>query len=613
MSFKEKPNQSTSIIARRWKIYFSLVLATTVPFFLDTSASAQPSPDEGTTGEQTPSTKNIIYVNSWTGNDQIGQGNQRSPFKTITHALKVAQPKTVILLAPGIYDTQTGEKFPLLLKSDVTIEGNAGKLGKDIIIEGSGFFLSPTGTRQNATIVATKQAGGVKGVTVTNPDGRGYGLWIESASPNVSNNTFSRNGNGGVSVNGNSAPTIANNYFYDNGGNGLLIYGTSRPQVRNNIFEKTGFGVSVIENSAPVLSGNRLNGNDIGIILQGNSQAVLRNNTIENSTEYGLVAIAQSNPDLGTRTEPGANIFRSNNRLDIQNLTENQIIPAFGNHISGSIEGKIDLTGTSIPLNLSASSPSRLPTQSPKEASSANGSTQIPLLPMTDNSRPLPSSSNSVSNSNPLAPLNSIPQSSNQTQAKKIPYVGGNNNPQPSSLNPNPPSSNRSTPPQTSIPQWSNESNENGSIEIFVPPPENNYTSQPRRARRRTSSRRRSLSEILVVTPRPLPRVNRFSTSNRNVLSVANLPLSNSNLGNLRRERESIKAEIPLQARYRVMVETQNINQEVNVRSVFPAAFSTVYNGQSMLQVGAYSNRDNAEIILQTLDNLGLNGQIVQF
>ncbi|HEY9807299.1 MAG TPA: DUF1565 domain-containing protein, partial [Candidatus Obscuribacterales bacterium] len=49
------------------------------------------------------STLTLLYVNPIAGDDAIGDGGERSPFKTITQALKVAQSNTVIVLIPGTY------------------------------------------------------------------------------------------------------------------------------------------------------------------------------------------------------------------------------------------------------------------------------------------------------------------------------------------------------------------------------------------------------------------------------------------------------------------------------------------------------------------------------
>ena len=416
---QEAGSKGKVCVATIQRIGVSLLFVAIVPLVLPSVVQAQP---QLTIAElkrdRTPSEANLIYVNPRKGNDLAGDGSERSPFQTITHALKVARPQTAILLAPGKYSIATREKFPLRLKKEVKLQGSKASKGYKVIIEGNGFFISPTAAGQNATIVASHQAGGLTGVTVTNPHPRGHGLWIESASPQVSHNTFTRNGNAGVSVNGNSAPTIANNYFFNNGGNGLLVYGSSKPLVRNNEFKNTGFGVSAIGNAAPRLENNRISGNRIGVILQGNARATLRKNVIENSTEHGLVAISQSRADLGTAAQPGGNTFRGNRLLDIQNLVPGQAIAAHGNQLSGSIEGIIDL-GNSV-------SNSRLRSR-PLSASTSGETIVIPVPQPQENSDSLPVSSEPLSSQRPLPK----PKPIGQNQATPIATTPSQSKPQP--------------------------------------------------------------------------------------------------------------------------------------------------------------------------------------
>jgi parallel beta-helix repeat protein len=177
----------------------------------------------------------VLLVNPITGDDINGNGNMDSPFKTIAKALQVAQPNTVIRLTPGVYSSQTGETFPLILPDGVTLQGNPRTRGENIIIQGGDMFESPTVSQQNITILAANPAT-VTGVTITNPNPQGYGLWIESSSPVVVDNTFTENTSAGIVVKGNSAPTIRSNYFYNNGGDGILVAGTLQADVRENVF-----------------------------------------------------------------------------------------------------------------------------------------------------------------------------------------------------------------------------------------------------------------------------------------------------------------------------------------------------------------------------------------
>lgn len=319
-----------------------------IPLMIGSSSIAQPA----LTAAKRPllvaqatdrASSTVLIVNPSLGNDQTADGSDRAPFKTITKALEVANPKTVILLAPGTYSTETGEAFPIRLKSGVTIQGNAQTRGQEVLITGTGFFLSPSFARQKVTILGANQAALV-GVTISNPDPQGYGLWIESSSPTVTDNTFTGSGHDGISAVGNSAPLVRNNYFYQNGANGITIYGTSRPEVRENIFEKTGFAININQKAAPLIVGNRITQNKDGIVVQSLAQPILRNNSVEGNERDGLVAIAQSRPDLGTAAEPGGNLFRNNGQFDINGQATSQVIPAHGNEVL-KLSGKVDVAG----------------------------------------------------------------------------------------------------------------------------------------------------------------------------------------------------------------------------------------------------------------------------
>lgn len=306
--------------------------------FSDSGAIAQIPLDN-----QEKSHVNLLFVNPSIGDDKLGNGSKRSPFKTITQALWIAQPNHMIVLSTGTYSTSSGERFPLILKPGVSIQGDPHTRGRNILIQGGGAFLSPTFARQDVTILGANHAG-LTGVTVTNPNPRGYGLWIESSSPAVVDNTFTGNNHDGISITGNSAPIIRRNYFYQNGANGMTIYGTSRPDVRENVFEKTGFGINIAQKAAPMLVGNRIIQNRSGVVAEANSQPILRGNVIEGNKEDGVVAIATSQPDLGTKTEPGGNVFGQNGRYDINSSASNQIIPALGNQLAlRRTSGRVDL------------------------------------------------------------------------------------------------------------------------------------------------------------------------------------------------------------------------------------------------------------------------------
>jgi parallel beta-helix repeat protein len=526
--------------------------------------------------------ENIIYVDPKSGDDRAGEGSERSPLKTITQALMLAKPQTVIQLAPGTYSKETGESFPITVRSDVTLKGSPSGQGYNTIIRGSGYFISPTAAGQHVSVVAMRDAAEITGVTIINPENRGYGLWIESASPKVVANTFTRNGNTGLSVNGKSAPLIANNSFYNNMGNGLSVYDTAKPEIRDNVFEKTGFAVSIAENAAPLLSGNRFSGNRIGTIVQGNSRAILRNNSIENSSESGVVAIANAIVDLGSDRQPGGNIFRNNAKVDIQNVGKGQIT-AFGNQVSGRTEGKIDLSGNKIALNSANTSVLKLP--------------PLPIRKSTVSSENLLTQRANIPQQSPLSslPANSLNSLSSSKTENELVFTAPDNK-LPANRR-----GDRPLPPLSSTASKSSASGDRAistDAEILPPPPpikdpgaEKDFTNE-------------NVAGAEVQGSQG--KINLMQNS----LKSDRLPVPNSIVSSL--SANSSLANSSKTTRYRVMAEADNSDRQEKVRSLYPEAFTTVFQGKPMLQVGVFSSRDKAETVLNSLKNLGLNGAIAQ-
>ena len=496
---------------------------------------------------------NIIYVDPVKGSEE-GDGSQESPLKTISQALKLAQPHTTIDLSPGTYSEETGENFPLIIDREITLKGSPSSQGHHVIITGSGYFVSPTGAGQQVAIAAIKKAKAITGVSIVNSDTRGHGLWIESANPTITHNTFIRNGNTGLSVNGSSNPIIRDNYFSRNAGNGLLVYGTSKPKVENNEFNSTGFGVSIVQNAAPTLIGNKFSGNRIGVILEGNSQAVLRDNVITDSLEYGLVAIAQSRVDLGTATKPGNNVFRGNQKLDIQNATPDPVNAA-GTEINGNIEGNIDIGGTA---NTSVAS---------------NPTAKEPLKPLS---------------SLPETPL---PVSRRTVQPTTVAELS------PSNSNTLPPPKTVSAPPESAATTSKDEE-----IVFIAPPHPSTLSNTPDNVETENSLVKTNITPSKLPVP-SFPQAREQSPATEGVNSLSDVVEGLSTATNTVSTASIV--------RYKVVAEAMGERQQAEVRSLYPEAFNTVYQGKPMLQIGAFSNRDKAEAAIQSLKNIGVEGLIL--
>ena len=562
-------------------------------------------PSQVSQGQQLSQT-NILYVSVSAGSDRSGNGSDRAPFQTITRALSVAEPNTTILLGPGTYSTQTGETFPLIVKANVRIQGDPNSRGQNILIQGGGQYLSPTSAGQNIAILAADGAG-ITGVTVTNPNYRGYGLWIESSSPTVANNTFTGNTHDGISVVGNSRPIVQGNYFSKNGANGITIFGHSQGEIRDNTFENTGFGINVAQYATPMLIGNRITFNKDGVVVQASARPVLRGNYIERNQRDGVVAIARSLPDLGTSAEPGSNVIRNNGRYDVNSTATSEIIPAYGNQlVSNRTVGRLDIAGTFRPTTAIVPPSNR---------------DDRPIIGPVADSQPV---------YNPPAPTPRNEPRTPRPLPIPLPRVGSQPTPYPPPLPiPVPRVESQPTPSRGPLPT------------VSLPPVENRPIPTPRplpipipRAPERSPIPAGAV-EIPVPTPEnssasfPLTR-DAIATSSENptpVFSQGVLPVPSSSipigsggyvpsgLGGSNSlsegEQNSLSANgAVLGLRYRVVVQAQGERELGRVRAIAPGAFRTFVNGQSVMQAGAFREREKAEALLQMFVANGLNARI---
>lgn len=508
--------------------------------------------------------RHVLFVNP--GAKTNGNGSQTAPFKTITAALAVAHANSTIILTSGTYNTASGETFPLKLKPGVTVQGEAQSRGSKIVITGGGSFFSPTFARQNITILGANQAT-LTGVTVTNPNPRGYGLWIESSSPVVIGNTFTGNSHDGISITGNSAPAIRRNYFLQNGANGITIYGTSQPEVRENLFENTGFGVNIAQKAAPLLVGNRIRQNRSGIIVQASARPILRSNLIEANKEDGLVAIASSLPDLGTKNQPGGNVFRQNGRYDINSQAARQVISAFGNTLNNAnTVGNINVLAGNVNLAATPPQPRR---QFPNTANTA----LTPTATMMPINIPVP-----PPQSAPKANHLEITTTANRPRIPHLARASGSDTATNITV---------TTPPTTS--------------QTRLPPPPNLNTS-PMQTLPVLQSAQIAEADLLPVpngsipigNPRNLPKVTVPRNYTPTPGSPPLPPTRASSMG----------------LRYRVVVEAENKTKQDLVRSLIPGAFRTFTNGKVLMQVGAFGDRANALEVIQMFNSRGLKANV---
>lgn len=303
-----------------------------------------------------------IYV-SVSGNDGA-TGSQQAPLKTITRALQIATASNIIQLADGNYNAQNGEKFPLEIKGGVTITGKDSNKGTDIIIEGSGEYLSRTFARQNVAIIMASGAE-LHGVTVIGSGSRGTGVWVESTTPLIANCTFTKCKREGVFVTGDANPIIRDSICTDNAANGIAIAKNAKADIRNNACFKTGFGIAISDTASPTLTNNQVYENRSGIIISSDARPILRNNTCSRNIQDGITVIGNALPDIGTISSPGGNIFRNNGQFDLQNATTNKLV-SVGNQVEPTkCKGNIEFIGNQVPTPTPNPTPTPTPVPNP--------------------------------------------------------------------------------------------------------------------------------------------------------------------------------------------------------------------------------------------------------
>ncbi|MEX0267942.1 DUF1565 domain-containing protein [Leptolyngbyaceae cyanobacterium UHCC 1019] len=276
----------------------------------------------------------VLYVDVNNGSDR-NSGTDGSPLKTIAQAIAQVRPGMTIQLSPGVYNTGTGEVFPLKLPQNVTLRGNPESQGKGTQITGGGKFLSPTWAGQSVTIVAT-DGSQVVGLSLTNPNSRGTAIWMEAGAPLIEANRFVGSDREGVFASGTATPTVRNNLFEQNGGNGISFTRDSGGTMEGNTVRYNGFGISVSDRATPRLIRNQISQNKDGMVINGDSRPLLNFNRIIDNGRDGIVVTNNASPTLRQ------NSFSDNEQYDLHNTSKQPLNVEAGAIAGLKVEGKVN-------------------------------------------------------------------------------------------------------------------------------------------------------------------------------------------------------------------------------------------------------------------------------
>ncbi|MEM9155382.1 MAG: DUF1565 domain-containing protein [Cyanobacteria bacterium P01_F01_bin.33] len=291
------------------------VLGTVTGAKPEPQTSLQPQANRTTSDRTapTPTRPKLWHVDGAAGRDS-NDGSLTAPLATISRALAAAQYGDTVRIAPGTYTEESGEIFPLEVGGGVTLAGNAEGRGDSVIVRGGGKYVSPSWMRQNIAIVAKDNAR-VAGLTVSNPNLRGTGVWIEVGTVEIHRNTFADNHREGVFVAGDAAPDIRDNVFVNNGGNGASYTRNSGGTFASNIVRSSGYGVAIGDMASPLLSANDIRDNQYGLVISGQARPNLQDNAIANSTRDGIVVTNSARPNLQ------GNAIANSGQSDLNNNT----------------------------------------------------------------------------------------------------------------------------------------------------------------------------------------------------------------------------------------------------------------------------------------------------
>lgn len=572
---KSGEHQSTAVLpglraqrhrsAMLTRLATSLMLGTTLLLTAKLDPGwAQTSLDTGITGEQTlpqapplPDNRPAIFVDAANGSDTRGDGSRNNPFKTITYAIQRAEAGSVIQLFPGVYSEESGETFPIRLKAGLTLRGDESTLGEGYLITGGGTYMSPTLGRQNVALLAETGAE-VRGITLRNQGRRGYALWVESASPRILNNSFVGSIHDGIFIAGASNPWVEGNRFYKNGANGISVLGTSQPTIVNNLFQETGFGITIDQRSAPVVRNNRILQNRTGVVVGGSSRPILRNNLIAQNLETGLTAITNAQPDLGTATDPGNNIFEGNGQYDIHNATRGLRINANGNQLRGQVKGDLDLSGQTTVAALPDSAPRPI----------APGTLALPSAPAQPAT---PRDPRPAAETPSTLPVVTVPQSTDPSPVASLSGSGGR-------VLPNVPAQPADTQPQAQE-----------FVAVPFTPDGSTTPAQPADPVPRPPSA--PLTDITTLLP---PPARRPSTG---IPATPSAPTTTPVAPPV--------AAVGSATQFRVLVTPKSSDDLNRLRQLIPEAVETVFNGRTVLQAGLYDSRSQAQSVLDRLLDAG--------
>lgn len=216
----------------------------------------------------------ITPISAGPGGADVGAaGTTEDPYRTLAHALTIAQPGDTVLLLDGSYTAAGGEVWPTLVPLGVTIRGESrdGTLLDGALAGVHGLIL------QDGSAVAD--------LSVT---GFNYGIGMIAGSGSVENVRAYQNASGGL-IGVATADLSVSGGRFDQNAIGIALHNSATLVMSGAQIDDNGAsGVYLRDNAVLEDSGSTISDNPNGVYLSMNSAADFLNSTLTGNTSRGL-------------------------------------------------------------------------------------------------------------------------------------------------------------------------------------------------------------------------------------------------------------------------------------------------------------------------------------
>jgi hypothetical protein len=188
-------------------------------------------------------------------------GTPAAPLKTLREALRRSEPGTVIELAAGRYVAANGEQFPIQIPPQRRV---VGPIRGSALLQGSGALSHPVLGVVEVTCVAADQAQ-LDNLTLTNPEPRGIGLWIDQGRPIVQTVQCTGCDRYGLVILDEAIPTILATQLLNNGEAGLALFRRGKGALVRLQCRQNQVGIALFDQAAPLIQNCDISQNQTGI------------------------------------------------------------------------------------------------------------------------------------------------------------------------------------------------------------------------------------------------------------------------------------------------------------------------------------------------------------